>query len=148
MGETGLRGLQLARIDSLELGTLKLKNVPVIIKSPPLRDLPTGETESLSPLALGYSMIIDYGTKKLKNVRENPSVALVVDRLRPTRAVAVEGTCEVYERGPEYLRLLELLMKRFEFYRKNPWVEGESPIFRLTPQKAVSWGLGLGRVGA
>jgi Flp pilus assembly protein TadD/predicted aspartyl protease len=65
VGETGLRGLQLARVDSLELGTLKLKNVPVIIKSPPLRDLPTTETESLSPLALGYSMIIDYGTKKL-----------------------------------------------------------------------------------
>ena len=41
VGETGLRGLQLARVDSLELGTLKLKNVPVIIKSPPLRDLPT-----------------------------------------------------------------------------------------------------------
>ena len=65
VGETGLRGLQLARIDSLELGTLKLRNVPVIIKSPPLRDLPTSETESLSPLSLGYSMIIDYGTKKL-----------------------------------------------------------------------------------
>ena len=65
VGETGLRGLQLARIDSLELGTLKLRNVPVIIKSPPLRDLPTGETESLSPLSLGYSMIIDYGTHKL-----------------------------------------------------------------------------------
>jgi len=65
VGETGLRGLQLARIDSLELGTLKLRNVPVIIKSPPLRDLPTNETESLSPLSLGYSMIIDYGTKKL-----------------------------------------------------------------------------------
>jgi Flp pilus assembly protein TadD/predicted aspartyl protease len=65
VGETGLRGLQLARIDSLELGTLKLRNVPVIIKSPPLRDLPTNETESLSPLSLGYSMIIDYGTHKL-----------------------------------------------------------------------------------
>ncbi len=65
VGETGLRGLQLARVDSLELGTLKLKNVPVIIKSPPLRDLPTNETESLSPLALGYSMIVDYGTHKL-----------------------------------------------------------------------------------
>jgi Flp pilus assembly protein TadD/predicted aspartyl protease len=65
VGETGLRGLQLARVDSLELGTLKLRNVPVIIKSPPLRDLPTSETESLSPLSLGYSMIIDYGTKKL-----------------------------------------------------------------------------------
>ena len=65
VGETGLRGLQLARIDSLELGTLKLRNVPCIIKSPPLRDLPSSETESLSPISLGYSMIIDYQSHKL-----------------------------------------------------------------------------------
>jgi len=90
----------------------------------------------------GFVIAVDYGTKKLKNVRENPSVALVVDRLRPTRAITVEGTCKVHERGAEYLRLLNLLMVRFEFYRKNPWGEGESPIFRVTPNKAVSWGFG------
>jgi PPOX class probable F420-dependent enzyme len=89
-----------------------------------------------------FVIAVDYGTKKLKNVRENPNVALVVDRLRPTRAVTVEGTCEVHERGAEYLRLLKLLMTRFEFYRKNPWGEGESPIFRIMPKKAVSWGFG------
>src|SRR4029077_13696607 len=50
VGETGLRGLQLARVDSLELGTLKLRNVPVIIKSPPLRDLPTSAPGSRCPL--------------------------------------------------------------------------------------------------
>jgi PPOX class probable F420-dependent enzyme len=91
---------------------------------------------------IGFVIAVDYGTKKLKNVKENPSVALVVDRLRPTKAVTVEGTCKVHERGAEYLRLLELLMIKFEFYRKNPWGEGESPIFRITPTKAVSWGLG------
>ena len=90
----------------------------------------------------GFVIAVDYGTKKLKNVRENRNVALVVDRLRPTRAVTIEGTCEVHERGAEYLRLLSLLMDRFESYRKNPWGEGESPIFRITPEKAVSWGLG------
>jgi PPOX class probable F420-dependent enzyme len=89
-----------------------------------------------------FVIAVDYGTKKLKNVRENADVALVVDKLRPTRAVTVEGTCKVHERGAEYLRLLELLMTKFEFYRKNPWGEGESPIFRMTPTKAVSWGLG------
>ena len=88
-----------------------------------------------------FVIAVDYGTKKLKNVKVNPNVALVVDRLRPTRAVTVEGTCQVHERGAEYRRLLQLLMARFEFYRKNPWGEGESPIFRVTPQKAVSWGL-------
>jgi PPOX class probable F420-dependent enzyme len=89
----------------------------------------------------GFVIAVDYGTKKLKNVRENPNVALVVDRLRPTKAVSVEGSCKVHERGAEYLRLLELLMAKFEFYRKNPWGEGESPIFHITPTKAVSWGL-------
>ena len=65
VGEAGLRGLQLARIDSFELGTLKLRNIPCIIKDPPLRNLPVKETESLSPLALGFSMIIDYSTRKI-----------------------------------------------------------------------------------
>jgi len=90
----------------------------------------------------GFVIAVDYGTKKLKNVKENPSVALVVDRLRPTKAVTVEGTCKVHERGAEYIRLLNVLMARFESYRKDPWGEGESPIFRITPDKAVSWGLG------
>ena len=65
VGRVGLRGLQLARMDSLELGSLKLRNVPCLIKNPPLRDIPSKETEGLSPLALGYSMVIDYKTHKL-----------------------------------------------------------------------------------
>jgi PPOX class probable F420-dependent enzyme len=89
-----------------------------------------------------FVIAVDYGTKKLKNIRENPNVALVVDKVRPTRAVTVEGTCEVHERGAEYRRLLDLLMTKFEFYRKNPWGEGESPILRIVVDKAVSWGLG------
>ena len=83
----------------------------------------------------------DYGTKKLENVKENPNVSLVADHYQPNKAVMIEGTCRVYERGPEYLRLLKLLFARFETYRKNPWGEGESPILRITPTKAVSWGL-------
>jgi PPOX class probable F420-dependent enzyme len=49
---------------------------------------------------------VDYGTKKLKNLRENPKVALVVDDYRPNRGLMVEGDCEILERGKEYLRLL------------------------------------------
>jgi len=89
-----------------------------------------------------FVIVTDYGTKKLKNVRENPNVALVVDRFHPNVAVTVEGTCEVHERGAEYRKLLGILMARFETYRRNPWKEGESPIFSITPKKAVSWGLG------
>ena len=75
VGDVGLRGLQLARMNSLELGTLKLRNVPCLIKDPPLRNLPVKEAESLSPLVLGFSMIIDYRTRKItfgKHLPEEP----------------------------------------------------------------------------
>jgi uncharacterized protein len=82
---------------------------------------------------------VDYGTKKLKNLKENRSVALVVDEYHPNRAVMVEGVCEILERGKEYLRLLQILFDRFDYYRRNPWGEGESPILKVRPAKAVSW---------
>lgn len=85
---------------------------------------------------------IDYKTKKLKNLRENPSVALVVDDFRPNRGLMIEGDCEIHERGKEYLRLLKVLFDRFEYYRRNPWGEGESPILKVRVSKAVSWGTG------
>lgn len=75
VGEVGLRGLQLGRIDELEIGTLKLQNVPTLIKAPPLRGVPKKETESFSPLAFGLSMIIDYGTRKLTIGRSLPEEA-------------------------------------------------------------------------
>jgi len=84
---------------------------------------------------------VDYGTRKLKNLRENPKVSLVVDEYDPNRAVFIQGTCTMVEKGPEYLRLLKILFKKFEAYRKNPWGEGESPILTITPLKVVSWGL-------
>ena len=90
--------LQLARIDSAwELGTLGLRNVPCLVKSPPLRDVPTRETESLSPLALGFSMTIDYKTHKLtfgKHLPEESSdleLPLRLYRLATVRGVVTGG---------------------------------------------------------
>jgi uncharacterized protein len=82
---------------------------------------------------------VDYATKKLKNLRENRAVALVVDTYRPNRGLMVEGDCEIFERGKEYLRLLQVLFDRFEFYRRDPWGEGESPILKIHPTKCVAW---------
>jgi tetratricopeptide (TPR) repeat protein len=95
VGRIGLRGLQLARIDSLEVGALKLRNVPCLIKNPPLRDIPVKETEALSPLALGYSMVIDYRTHKLtfgKHLPEEPKDFELPLRLH--RLATVSGTID------------------------------------------------------
>jgi predicted aspartyl protease len=75
VGEVGLRGLQLGRLDTFEIGTLKLSNVPTLIKAPALRGIPKRETESFSPLALGLSMTIDYAQHKLSIGRTLPQEA-------------------------------------------------------------------------
>ena len=98
VGEVGLRGLQLARIDTLEVGTMRLHNVPCIIKNPPLRDIPTREAESFSPLALGYSMVIDYRAKEItfgKHLPQEPAdfeLPLRLYRLAMVSGVVDGGT--------------------------------------------------------
>jgi Flp pilus assembly protein TadD/predicted aspartyl protease len=95
VGDVGLRGLQLGRIDSLEIGDLKLRNVPCLIKNPPLRDVPIRETESLSPLALGYSMTIDYKTQLISFGRHLPAEQMDVELpLRLYRLATVQGTVD------------------------------------------------------
>ncbi len=65
VGEIGLRGLQNAMLDSLQIGSLVVKNVPCLIKAPALRGLPGGESESFSPLALGLSAVVDYRRREV-----------------------------------------------------------------------------------
>jgi nitroimidazol reductase NimA-like FMN-containing flavoprotein (pyridoxamine 5'-phosphate oxidase superfamily) len=84
---------------------------------------------------------VDYGSKKLRVLRENSKVSLVVDDVNPHGGLVIQGECEIYERGSVYMKLLDVLMKEFEIYRENPWKEGESPILKVIPQKAASWGI-------
>jgi tetratricopeptide (TPR) repeat protein len=95
VGDVGLRGLQLARINTLELGLMKLRNVPCLIKDPPLRDLPVKEAESLSPLSLGFSMVIDYKTKKITFGKHLPAEPADFNLpLRLHRLATVRGTVD------------------------------------------------------
>ncbi len=93
VGEIGVRGLQIGRLDSLEIGRLKVKNLTVLIKNPPLQGLPTPEVEGFSPLALGLSMIIDYERRVLVMGKQLPEgeydTALP---LRMYRLATVRGT--------------------------------------------------------
>ena len=60
-----------------------------------MRDLPTRETESLSPLALGYSMTIDYKTRQItfgKHIPVEPADFELP--LRLYRLATVQGTID------------------------------------------------------
>jgi predicted aspartyl protease len=97
VGEVGLRGLEIGRVNTLQIGDLMIRNVPCLIKNPPLSGLPGREPESLSPLALGLSMRIDYVRRELIMTRQLASerygaelplrmhrLAMVVGRINST----------------------------------------------------------------
>ncbi|MFB3853026.1 MAG: aspartyl protease family protein [Vicinamibacterales bacterium] len=92
VGEVGLRGLQVGRLDSLEVGTFKVDNVRCMVKNPPLTGLPTAETEAFSPLALGLSAELDYAARTLKIGESIPVVPADVELpLRVNRLATIRG---------------------------------------------------------
>ncbi len=92
VGDLGVRELELTRLDQLEIGSLKVYNVPSIIKNPPLHGLPTREMESFSPLALGLSLVIDYDKQILLMGPELPPETVDVELpLRLHRLAMVPG---------------------------------------------------------
>jgi predicted aspartyl protease len=92
VGDIGLRGLQVGRIDTLEVGGMKVQNVPCLIKNPPLNDLPSREPESFSPLALGLSMRVDYVRRQLVMSRSLPDARYATELpLRLYRLATVRG---------------------------------------------------------
>lgn len=88
-----------------------------------------------------FYIATDYGTRKYRNVMENPRAALVIDHYKPHRAVVVQGRVEVLERGEEFRRVREMFYGKFKWARDDPWDEGESPILKLIPERKSSWGL-------
>lgn len=92
VGQIGIRDMQMGTIDSLEIGSLLIKNVPCLIKNPPLTGLPTREGEAFSPLALGLSMRIDYRTRQLTIGTRLPDLPADIELpLRVHRLATVQG---------------------------------------------------------
>lgn len=107
VGDIGLRGLEVGTIDRLEIGSLTIRNVPCLIKNPPLVGMPDREAEAFSPLALGLSVRIDYQQRRLTMgdilpelpadvelpmyVSRLATVRGLVDNTRPTNFVVDTG---------------------------------------------------------
>jgi Flp pilus assembly protein TadD/predicted aspartyl protease len=130
-GEVGLRGLQLSRIDRLDIGDLQVRNLPVLIKNPALRGLPKREGESFSPLSFGMSMLIDYQRRQLTIGRDLPEpesdslrLPMRVHRLAMVRGMlnATRPTYFVVDTGGEVISISAATAGHFNqgAYRKIP----------------------------
>ncbi len=87
-------------------------------------------------------VVTDYGTKKLKNLRENPHAAVLVDRPSTRPGILISGPVQLIEKGEEYRRIYKVFHSRLAWVRQDPWKEGEAPFVRMMPSFKVSWGLG------
>jgi predicted aspartyl protease len=65
VGIAALRRLDMGRADELEVGTLRIRNVPVAIRRVVRDALPRWQNESLSPLSLGLSVVVDYRRREV-----------------------------------------------------------------------------------
>jgi predicted aspartyl protease/thioredoxin-like negative regulator of GroEL len=131
VGEVGLRGLQLSRIDRLDIGDLEVRNLPVLIKNPALRGIPKREGESFSPLSFGMSMQIDYQHRQLTMARLLPAadatdlrLPLRVHRLAMVRGMlnSTRPTYFVVDTGGEVISISAETAGHFDNggYRKIP----------------------------
>ena len=93
VGRPSLRRVQLGRADRLDIGTLQLRNVPVSIRNPAVDGAPRWQGESLSPLPLGLSVVVDYRRRQVvlaRELREEPGEVTLP--LRVHRLPLVRGT--------------------------------------------------------
>ena len=97
VGEVGVRGLDLGRVDRLEIGSFEVRNVSSIIKNPPLDGLPRKRVrDSISPVAFGLSAVIDYENHHMLLARHLPDapadieLPMRVDRLAVVRGIVNE----------------------------------------------------------
>jgi PPOX class probable F420-dependent enzyme len=81
------------------------------------------------------------GLRRVRNVKANPQVALVVDHYeedwRRLRYLLVLGTAQLLEAGTEHARAIALLRDKYPQYRAMRLEE--RPVIKITPGRVVAW---------
>ncbi|HUA15622.1 MAG TPA: TIGR03668 family PPOX class F420-dependent oxidoreductase [Verrucomicrobiae bacterium] len=81
--------------------------------------------------------------KRLKNIRETPHVALLVDQYDEdwTRLwyVLVHGNADLVSAAPERKRAIQLLRAKYPQYDESMLAD-DAPVLRITPMRVVAWG--------
>jgi predicted aspartyl protease/Flp pilus assembly protein TadD len=60
VGSSAWRRIGLARVDTLDLGGIRVRNVPVSVRAPAPGGAPRWQSQTFSPLSLGLSVVVDY----------------------------------------------------------------------------------------
>jgi PPOX class probable F420-dependent enzyme len=87
-----------------------------------------------------FYIVSDPETMKVKNLRRDGRVALLVDHYKPNRAVLVFGMAELINRGEVFREVSQDFFKRYSWARRDKWDEGEVALIKVLPSRKISWG--------
>jgi len=80
--------------------------------------------------------------KRIKNIRENPCVAVVIDRYdenwKKLAFVLIQGRARILLRGEQHRGAVRLLRKKYPQYRRM--AIQDRPMIRIVPNYFRSWG--------
>jgi PPOX class probable F420-dependent enzyme len=86
--------------------------------------------------------------KRLRNVSENPRIAMIIDRYdddwQKLAYVLVIGTAKILLRGKRHSRAIGLLRRKYPQYRAM--AIQDRPMIRISPRRVVSWSFAGGRL--
>ena len=123
--------------DVVVLATLQRDGAPLAM---PMWFLPDAE---------GLVMISVADTQKVRNLRRDPRVCVVAESVSASGAicgVTVQGHTEFLPDGPERQTLIARLLTKYDPRLERLWNGRAMPanrvMFRITPARVRSWGLG------
>lgn len=87
---------------------------------------------------------VEKDTHKLKNIRKNPRVAMLVDDYNENwsliRALVLWGKASFLESGEEYRMAKDALLRKYTQYETSyPIIESQIPILRIDIERKTSW---------
>lgn len=83
------------------------------------------------------------GLKRIRNLRENPRVSVVIDEYDEDwtrlRYVIIQGRADLLTEGPQFAHGVDLLVAKYPQYRRLELPRERGLMIRVTPSRVSSW---------
>lgn len=85
----------------------------------------------------------DYNTRTFKNIKSNPQTSIVIDIYKSGnhKAICIQGITNIVENCSEFKKFYDIFYEKFDWVRREPWKENETPFLKIIPSNKISWGL-------
>lgn len=83
------------------------------------------------------------GLKRIRNLRENPRVSIVIDEYQEDwtrlRYVVIQGQADLLTEGPQFAHGVDLLVAKYPQYRTLGLPRERGLMIRVTPSRVSAW---------